>query len=76
MTGLFQAIAAITSPYGVLPETADDFHECEHCGCYTDRTGCRAVSNCCGATKLGETDLCSDCMEHAEFECEEGGCDD
>jgi hypothetical protein len=25
-------------------------------------------SNCCGASPLWETDLCSDCKEHAEFE--------
>ena len=24
-------------------------------------------SNCCGASPLWETDLCSDCMEHADF---------
>lgn len=29
------------------------------------------VSNCCGATPLWETDLCSDCKEHAVFEVEE-----
>ena len=26
------------------------------------------VSNCCGAPPLWETDLCSDCKEHAEFD--------
>ena len=26
------------------------------------------VSNCCGATRwLGETDICSECKEHADF---------
>ena len=25
-------------------------------------------SNCCGASPWHETDLCSDCFEHAEFE--------
>ena len=26
------------------------------------------VSNCCGASRwLGETDICSDCLEHTEF---------
>ena len=25
-------------------------------------------SNCCGAFPLWETDICSDCGEHAEFE--------
>ena len=30
------------------------------------------ISNCCGATPwLEETDLCSKCLEHAEFETEE-----
>ena len=24
-------------------------------------------SNCCGASPLWESDLCSDCREHAEF---------
>ncbi len=24
-------------------------------------------SNCCGASPLWETDICSDCREHAEF---------
>ncbi len=24
-------------------------------------------SNCCGALPLWETDICSDCREHAEF---------
>ena len=24
-------------------------------------------SNCCGANPLWETDICSDCGEHAEF---------
>jgi len=24
-------------------------------------------SNCCGASQLLETDLCSECLEHAEF---------
>jgi hypothetical protein len=24
-------------------------------------------SNCCGASRWGETDVCSDCKEHAEF---------
>ena len=26
------------------------------------------LSNCCGAPIWGETDICSDCKEHAEFE--------
>ena len=26
------------------------------------------VSNCCGAKPYGETDLCSKCKEHADFE--------
>jgi len=26
------------------------------------------VSDCCGAEPWGETDLCSECKEHAEFE--------
>ena len=26
------------------------------------------ISNCCGARPLYETDICSDCKEHAEFE--------
>ena len=26
------------------------------------------ISNCCGAPPLWETDLCSDCKEHAEFD--------
>ena len=25
-------------------------------------------SNCCGAARWGETDICSDCQEHADFE--------
>ena len=25
-------------------------------------------SNCCGALPLWETDICSDCGEHAEFD--------
>ena len=25
-------------------------------------------SNCCGASPLWETDLCSECKEHAEFD--------
>ena len=25
------------------------------------------VSDCCGASPLWETDLCSECREHAEF---------
>jgi hypothetical protein len=30
------------------------------------------ISNCCGATPwLEETDLCSKCLDHAEFETEE-----
>ena len=30
------------------------------------------VSDCCGASRwLGETDMCAECKEHAEFE-EEG----
>ena len=30
------------------------------------------VSNCCGALRwLGETDICTECKEHAEFEEEE-----
>lgn len=28
-------------------------------------------SNCCGAARWGETDICSDCKEHADFEEEE-----
>lgn len=28
-------------------------------------------SNCCGASRWGETDICSDCKEHAEFYNEE-----
>ncbi len=24
-------------------------------------------SNCCGAAAWNETDICSDCLEHAEF---------
>ena len=28
-------------------------------------------SNCCGAARWGETDICSDCQEHADFEEEE-----
>jgi hypothetical protein len=27
-------------------------------------------SNCCGASPLWETDLCSDCKEHADFNLE------
>ena len=26
------------------------------------------LSNCCGTPRWGETDLCSDCFEHADFE--------
>lgn len=29
------------------------------------------ISNCCGARPLYETDICSDCKEHADFENEE-----
>ena len=30
------------------------------------------ASNCCGALRwLGETDMCSECKEHAEFQEEE-----
>jgi hypothetical protein len=25
-------------------------------------------SNCCGASAWNETDICSECLEHAEFE--------
>jgi len=25
------------------------------------------VSNCCSASQWYETDICSDCLEHAEF---------
>jgi|TARA_B110000967_G_scaffold206793_1_gene254383 hypothetical protein len=25
------------------------------------------LSNCCGASRWCETDICSDCKEHAEF---------
>jgi len=25
------------------------------------------LSNCCDAPELGETDLCSECKEHADF---------
>jgi hypothetical protein len=28
-------------------------------------------SNCCGASRWGETDICSDCKEHADFYNEE-----
>jgi hypothetical protein len=28
-------------------------------------------SNCCGASAWYETDICSQCMEHAEFNTEE-----
>jgi len=26
------------------------------------------LSKCCGATQWGETDICSECKEHATFE--------
>lgn len=29
------------------------------------------LSNCCGASRWGETDICSDCKEHADFYNEE-----
>jgi hypothetical protein len=29
------------------------------------------LSNCCGATKHGDLDLCSECLEHADFEAPE-----
>ena len=29
------------------------------------------ISNCCGARPLYETDICSDCKEHADFENED-----
>jgi hypothetical protein len=29
------------------------------------------LSNCCGASRWGETDVCSDCKEHADFYNEE-----
>ena len=25
------------------------------------------ISNCCGASRWCDTDICSDCKEHAEF---------
>ena len=29
------------------------------------------LSNCCGASRWGETDICSDRKEHADFEPDE-----
>ena len=29
------------------------------------------LSNCCGASRWGETDICSDCKAHADFEPDE-----
>ncbi len=29
------------------------------------------LSNCCGASRWGETDICSNCKEHADFEPDE-----
>ncbi len=29
------------------------------------------LSNCCGAPFIGETDLCSECKEHADIQVEE-----
>ena len=29
------------------------------------------LSNCCGFPRWGETDICSDCKEHADFYNEE-----
>jgi len=29
------------------------------------------LSNCCGASRWCDTDICSDCKEHAEFYTEE-----
>lgn len=26
------------------------------------------ISNCCGAPQMGESDICSKCGEHADFE--------
>lgn len=71
---IFQTIAAITYPYGILPEVEEtEFHQCEQCGAYTDRKGCRAVSNCCNAYRTDtESDLCPRCKEHCEFQCENG----
>jgi len=31
------------------------------------------TSNCCWAVSIAETDICSACKEHAEFECEHEG---
>lgn len=30
------------------------------------------LSECCGASRWGETDICSDCKEHADFYNEQG----
>jgi hypothetical protein len=26
------------------------------------------ISNCCGAPQMGDSDICTDCGEHADFE--------
>lgn len=38
---------------------------CTECG----GTGHTGVSNCCTATIYEDTDICSDCKEHADDEC-------
>lgn len=75
MTSLFATLAQITAPYDYVE--AETFQECEKCGCFTDRNGCNAVSNCCGAKRTdNDSYLCPECKKPAEFTCEEGGCDD
>ena len=70
---IFQTLAQITYPYGILPEVEEtELHECPQCGIYTDREGCRAMSNCCSAYRKDESDICPRCKEHCEFICENG----
>jgi len=40
--------------------------DCPDCG----GNGCTGVSNCCGAMIYDDTDICSDCHEHSDDECE------
>jgi len=44
------------TPKQIIQYAIDNPHTEEHTG-----------SDCCGASQLLETDLCSECLEHAEF---------
>ncbi len=71
---IFETLAAMTYPYGIMPEDREPTHtECEHCGAFTTEP-CVKVSNCCGRRPATEADelmeICSRCGEHCEYECE------